>query len=58
MKKMLPALIALLAITFAGATSVPAQETSGQTLAKLEKLSAEQRQKVLVERARIFTSGK
>ncbi len=29
-----------------------AQETSGQTLAKLEKLSAENRQKVLIERAR------
>src|SRR4029450_6761479 len=29
-----------------------AQETAGQILAKLEKLSAEDRQKVLVERAR------
>src|SRR4029434_7280593 len=33
-------------------TPASAQETAGQILAKLEKLSAENRQKVLVERAR------
>ena len=33
-------------------TPASAQETAGQILAKLEKLSAEDRQKVLVERAR------
>jgi iron(III) transport system substrate-binding protein len=34
------------------ATAASSQETSGQILAKLEKLSTENRQKVLVERAR------
>ena len=33
-------------------TPASAQETAGQILAKLDKLSAEDRQKVLVERAR------
>jgi GTP cyclohydrolase III len=47
------ALISLLAFTgTVAATPVSAQETAGQILAKLEKLSAENRQKVLVERAR------
>jgi iron(III) transport system substrate-binding protein len=47
------ALISLLAFTRAvSATPASAQETAGQVLAKLEKLSAENRQKVLVERAR------
>ena len=45
-------LISLLAFTFAVAELAYSQETSGQTLAKLEKLSAENRQKVLVESAR------
>jgi len=37
---------------FLAAPQAYSQETSGQTLAKLEKLSAENRQKVLLERAR------
>jgi len=46
-------LVIILAYTcFVDAPQAYSQETSGQTLAKLEKLSAENRQKVLVERAR------
>ena len=44
--------ISLLVFTWLAATPASAQETAGQILAKLEKLSAENRQKVLVERAR------
>src|SRR5262245_13027930 len=46
--------VAILAFMLAlSATAVSAQpETAGQTLAKLDKLSAENRQKVLIERAR------
>jgi iron(III) transport system substrate-binding protein len=52
-KTLFTALISLLAFTRAvSATPASAQETAGQVLAKLEKLSAENRQKVLVERAR------
>ena len=51
------ALVTVLLVTafFTLLTATPlsaAQETSGQILAKLEKLSAENRQKVLIERAR------
>jgi iron(III) transport system substrate-binding protein len=46
-------LMALLAFTsLATPAPAPAQESAGQILARLEKLSAENRQKVLVERAR------
>jgi ABC-type glycerol-3-phosphate transport system substrate-binding protein len=46
-------LIALLAFTsLVTATPASAQETAGQILAKLEALSAENRQKILVERSR------
>jgi hypothetical protein len=47
------AVISLLVFTWAAAaTPTFAQETAGQIVTKLEKLSAENRQKVLVERAR------
>ena len=54
MKKMISIVpISLLAFTlFVTATPAASQETSGQILARLEKLSAENRQKILVERAR------
>ena len=46
-KTLFTALISLLAFTWAvSATPASAQETAGQVLAKLEKLSAESRQKV------------
>src|SRR4051812_38811768 len=48
-----PALVLILMLACALALTAPAasQETSGQALAKLEKLPAESRQKFLVERA-------
>lgn len=54
MKKMISIrLISFLAFAWVvTATPASSQETSGQSLAKLETLSAENRQKVLVERAR------
>jgi hypothetical protein len=52
-KKFFTALISILAFALApSAAPASAQETAGQVLAKLEKLSAENRQKVLVERAK------
>ena len=52
-KPFLIVLISLLTLTrVVAATPVFAQETAGQVLAKLEKLSPESRQKVLVERAK------
>jgi hypothetical protein len=52
-KKFFTAPISILAFALApSAAPASAQETAGQVLAKLEKLSAENRQKVLVERAK------
>ncbi|HEX4987772.1 MAG TPA: hypothetical protein VFW91_03245, partial [Candidatus Binatia bacterium] len=52
-KTFFTALISILAFALApSAAPASAQETAGQVLAKLEKLSAENRQKVLVERAK------
>jgi len=52
-KRFFTAVISLLVFTWAvAATPTSAQETAGQIVAKLENLSGENRQKVLVERAR------
>ena len=51
-KALVTILIAIPFFTLLATSPTSAQETSGQILAKLEKLSAENRQKVLVERAR------
>jgi len=52
-KRFFSAMIALLVFTWAVAvTPTSAQESAGQIVAKLDKISAENREKVLVERAR------
>jgi hypothetical protein len=52
-KTFFTALVSILAFALApSAAPASAQETAGRVLAKLEKLSAENRQKVLVERAK------
>ena len=57
-KTFFTALISILAFALApSAAPASAQEIAGQVLAKLEKLSAENRQKVLVERAKTEKEG-